>query len=129
MMCKLLTLASYKLMCKLLTLAVLVAFSGISKEPNRPPMNSTCPTWTLYNASTNRCECGDDIIGIVSCVPVEEFHNTCVVGVLHEFCMTLNIDQTKPLVGSCPFSVKNHTYQLPRLIVPNDTSQLDTVVC
>ena len=120
------------MMCKLLTLAVLVAFSGTSlglTKPNRLPMNSTCPTWTLYNASTNRCECGEDIFGIVTCVPVEGFHNMFVVGVLHGFCMTLNNDQTKLLVGSCPFSVKNHTYKLPRLIVPNDTSQLDTVVC
>ena len=120
------------MMCKLLTLAVLIAFSGTSlglTEPNKPPINSTCPTWTLYNTSTNRCECGQDIFGVVTCVSVEEFHNTFVVGVLHGFCMTLNIDQTNTLVGSCPFSVKTYPYRVPRLIVPNDTSQLDTVVC
>ena len=120
------------MMCKLLTLAVLVAFSGTFlglTETNRPPMNSTYPTWTLYDTSTNRCECGADIIGIVTCVPVEGFHNTFVVGVLHGFCKTLNNDQTKTLVGSCPFSVKTFLYQWPQLIVLNDTSQLSTVSC
>ena len=118
------------MMCKLLTLAVLVAFSGTSPdltEPNKPPVNSTCPIWTLYNASTNRCECGENIFGIVTCVPVEGFHNTFVVGVTHGFCMTLNNDQTKPVVGSCPFSVKRYPYQLH--IVPNDASQLDIAFC
>ena len=60
---------------------------------------------------------------------MEKFHNTFVVGVLHGFCMTLNNNQTKPLVGSCPFSVKKYPYQLPRLIIPNAISQLDTAVC
>ena len=103
-------------MCLQTPLAVLVAFSGTSlglTEPNKPPMNPTCPTWTLYNASTNRCECGEDIIGIVTCVPVEGFHNMFVAGVLHGFCMTLNNDQTKLLVGSCPFSVKTFPYRVP----------------
>ena len=60
---------------------------------------------------------------------MEKFHNTFVVGVLHGFCMTLNNNQTKPLVGSRPFSVKEYPYHLPRLIIPNDISQLDTAVC
>ena len=99
------------MMCKLLSLALVVAFSGASlglTKPNKPPMNSTCPTWTLYN---NRCECGEVIFGIVTCVTVEGFHNMFVVGVLHGFCMTLNNNQTKLLVGSCPFSVKKSYVQ------------------
>ena len=90
------------MMCMLLSLAVLLVLSGTSlgwKEPHKPPGNSTCPTWTLYNDSSNSCECGKDIF-VVTCVPVQGFPNTFTVGVLHGFCMTLNNDQTNVLVGS-----------------------------
>jgi len=38
-------------------------------------------------------------------------------------------DQTKTVVDSCPFSMKRFLNWDPWLIVPNDTSQLDKVVC
>ena len=45
--------------------------------------------------------------------------------------MTLNENQTKEVVGSCPFGLKTFLYQNQRLqhTVPNDTSDLDRVVC
>ena len=120
------------IMCKLLSLALLLVLSGASlglPETNKYPENSTCPTWTTYDYSTNSCKCGKDIHQIVHCIHLDECPNNFEVSVLYGFCMTLNEDQTKAVVGSCPFSIKRFLYWDPRLIVPNDTSQLDKAVC
>ena len=119
------------IMCKLLILAVLVVLSGASiglTETNKHPENSTCPTWTIYDYSTSSCKCGKDIDKIVSCIHIDP--NEFEVSVLCGFCMTLNEDQTKTVVGSCPFSIKGiKPYWYPRITVPNDTFQLDKDVC
>ena len=120
------------IMWKLLSLALLVVLSGASlglQETNKHPENSTCPTWTIYDYSTNSCKCGRGIDRIVSCIHIDECPNTFQVSVLYGFCMTMNEDQTKAVVGSCPFSIKLFPYWDPWLVVPNDTSQLDTDVC
>ena len=114
------------------SLILLVVFSGVSlgqKEPNDHYVNSTCPTWTIYDSSTNSCECGSNIHRIVSCILVDGCPKKFEISVIRGFCMTLNEDQTKTVVGSC-FSVPD-PYKEPRTthVVPNDTSQLDTDVC
>ena len=51
------------------SLVLLVVLSGVSlgqKEPNDHHMNSTCPTWTVYDSSTSSCECGIDWHGLFS---------------------------------------------------------------
>ena len=95
-------------------------------ETNKHLENSTCPTWTIYDYSTNTCKCGRGIDRIVSCIHID---NTFEVSVLYGFCMTLNEDQTKAVVGSCPFSIQCFRNWDPWLVVPNDTSQLDKAVC
>ena len=120
------------MLCKLLSLALLVVLSEASlglTETSKHPENSTCPTWTTYDYSTNSCKCGQDIDLVVSCIHIDECPNTFEVSVLYGFCMTLKEDQTKAVVGSCPFSIKRFPYWDPWLVVPNDTSQLDKAVC
>ena len=112
------------------SLVLLVVLSGVSlgqKEPNDYHVNSTCPTWTVYDSSTSSCECG--IHWIVFCKLVDGCPKHFEISVVHGFCMTLNEDQTKTVAGSC-FSIQD-SYQQPRTthVVPNDTSQLDTDVC
>ena len=114
------------------SLVLLVVLSGVSlgqKEANDHHVNSTCPTWTIYDSSTNSCECGSNVHRIVSCILVDGCPKKFEISVIRGFCMTLNEDQTKTVVGSC-FSVPD-PYKEPRTthVVPNDTSQLDTDVC
>ena len=114
------------------SLILLVVFSGVSlgqKEPNDHHVNSTCPTWTIYDSSTNSCGCGSNIHRIVSCILVDGSPKTFEISVIHGFCMTLNEDQTETVVGSC-FSIPDPYKQSPATyVVPNDTSQLETDVC
>ena len=114
------------------SLILLVVFSGVSlgqKEANDHHVNSTCPTWTIYDSSTNSCGCGSNIHRIVSCILVDGSPKKFEISVIRGFCMTLNEDQTETVVGSCfsipdPYKQSKATY-----VVPNDTSQLDTDVC
>ena len=121
------------MMCKLLSLALVVAFSGASlglKEPNRNQNTSTCPTWTIYDVSTNSCECGRNVYNAASCVRINECpKETFLVAVLYGYCMTLNKDESKTVVGACPYSVQRARDPWPRLTVPSNSSQLDAVVC
>ena len=116
------------------SLVLLVVLSGVylgQKEPNDHHVNSTCPTWTIYNSSTNSCECGWIAYNywIVSCKLVDGSHKHFEISVVRGFCMTLNEDQTKTVVGSClSIPVPNQTIRIA-YVVPNDTSQLDAAVC
>ena len=56
--------------------------------------NNSCKYWTQYNATTNRCECGEDIDKIVLCQKINE---SLSVSVFHGYCMTLNSKTKKQL--------------------------------
>ena len=115
------TVVMYKLFVLLVVLSGASLGQNVSKDHH---MNSTCPMWTTYDNSTNSCECGNDIHDVVSCSRVTGCPTQFELGVLHGFCMTANKEQTKTVVGSCPFSLK-----VFQLTVSSNTSQLDTAVC
>ena len=114
------------------SLVLLVVLSGVclgQKEPNDHHVNSTCPTWTTNHSSTNSCECGWNMDWIVSCKLVDGSHKHFEISVVYGFCMTLNEDQNKTVVGSClSVPVPKQTLRIT-YVVPNDTSQLDAAVC
>ena len=115
------TVVMYKLFVLLVVLSGASLGHKVSKDHR---LNSTCPTWTAYDNSTNSCECGSDIHHVVLCSHVAGCPTQFEVSVVHGFCMTVNKKQTKIVVGSCPFSL-----EVFQLTVPNDISQLDTAVC
>ena len=104
---------------------LLVVLIGTSFGQEDHPDNSTCPTWTVYKTSTNSCECGKDVHHIVYCVQVDGCPRKFDVSMFPKCCMTLAKDQTKAVVGSCPFSMHDWI----RLRVPSRLSQLDAAVC
>ena len=110
-------------------LFVLTGASLGQKEGILHPAEAICPTWTFYDPSIDSCKCGWDIHQIVFCVPVDGCPKTFEVSVRFGFCMTLNENQTKEVVGSCPFGLKTFSNQRLQYTVPNNTSELDRVVC
>ena len=118
----------HAMMSQLLVFVLLLVLNGASlgrKESNDHHLNSTCPTWTSYDNSTHSCKCGANLYQIVSCIDVGE----CPVSVLFGFCMTLNEDQTKVVVGSCPFTFPRYPKSMLRYTVPNNSFQLDKFFC
>ena len=89
------------------------------------PVNSTCPTWTIYDPQTNTCECGKGADGIVACNKVAGGFE---LSVLRGCCMTLNRDQTETVVGACPFNFRRKVY-LSSVVIPKHPLQLNTDVC
>ena len=104
--------------------ALVLLLSGASFGLNDDdPVNSTCPTWTIYDPQTNSCMCGWTIKRMVLCQPVACGFEVTMLG---GFCMTLHKDQTEVAVGACPFISQK---QLSSLVIPTHPSQLDTTVC
>ena len=59
---------------------------------------ATCPMWMLINDSTNKCECGDSLNGIVSCEGDAEHRR---LSLLPCYCMTYSEAANTTVVGSC----------------------------
>ena len=86
------------------------------------PVNSTCPTWTIYDPQTNTCECGKGADRIVACNKVA---GGVELSVLRRYCMTLNRDQTETVVGACPFNFRKRV----SFVIPKHPLQLNANVC
>ena len=113
-------------MNRFVAFVLLVVLSGASLGQEDHPENSTCPTWTVHNTSTNSCECGMDVHHIVDCEQLDGCPRKFDITVFPRCCMMLTKDQMKTVVGSCPFSM-HHSWT--RLRVPSRLSQLDAAVC
>ena len=113
-------------MCKFVAFVLIVVLNGASFGQEDHPENFTCPTWTVYNTSTNSCECGVDIHFIVYCEQLDGCPRKFDISVFPRCCMTLSKDQMKAVVGSCPFSMHE---SWSRARVPSYLSQLDAAVC
>ena len=118
-------------MCKVQIVALLVVLSGASLASNKKmdhQVNSTCPTWTNYDPLTGSCECGVDVGHTVSCFHTDKKY---YVAVLFRFCMTLNKNGIKEVVGSCPFNIARQQYRHSffSLIIPTNVNDLDQRVC
>ena len=70
------------------------------------PQSHNCSTWTYFDNVTHSCVCGAII----------------------RFCMTQNKEQTKVVVGPCPYNEREHkgSQYIP---VPSDATKLDGTVC
>ena len=112
--------------------AFIVVLSAISlalnEQKDNDYVNVTCPTWTICNPQNSTCKCGVDLSHIVYCI---EDGCEAQVAVLYGFCMTLNKDQTKVVVGSCPYNIvrKILSHYWLYLKVPNRTSHMDGRIC
>ena len=59
---------------------------------------AACPVWMLINGSTNKCQCGDSLKGIVSCEGNNDHHR---LSLLPCYCMTYSEAANTTVVGSC----------------------------
>ena len=99
-----------------MSLALIVVLSGVCVVLSDHHVNVTCPMWMTYNPLTNSCDCGSKVFHTAHCIHRKGYQ----VAVLYGFCMTLNKDQTKTVVGACM-----ETF----LTVPSHPLQLEEVVC
>ena len=85
-----------------------------------------CPVWTTYNSSTQHCECGDSIRGVVHCDP-----DTRKVSLLRCYCITYNEDTNGTVVGPCIITCLTSRFcALTELDKQNVfTSQLNQKMC
>ena len=85
-----------------------------------------CPTWFVFNNATNRCECGDNLGGIVVC----DFE-TSRVYITSCYCMTEEGDHG-PIVGGCSTNCyirkSNSTFQM-YYHLPRNVSELSREMC
>ena len=113
-------------------LASLVVLSGAVlglNELSDALMDTSCSPGTVYDSLHHYCTCAaatsSTTFRTVSC----RYENgKFKVGVLLGYCMTMNSKRSEVVVGSCPFNIKP-THHETYTLVPNNTSQLDTVVC
>ena len=85
-----------------------------------------CPTWyreTKHNGVT-RCVCGATLEGTVRCDDA-----TLKTLILSGSCISYNITFNDTVVGRCPFSYHYPDAQTVFVILPNDTSKLNSFMC
>ena len=101
-----------------------------SSDGQLQPESHDCPTWTYFNSDTQRCQCGRRVHHFASCVADG---NTSKVEVLVRFCMTQNKEQTKVVVGPCPYNskptLKNDVNLDVYISVPRNITELDKALC
>ena len=63
-----------------------------------------CQYWGEYNYTEKRCECGSDLYGIVHC---KSDGDEVSIGTIFGYCVTLNNQKSKAVVGACPHHQKS----------------------
>ena len=87
---------------------------------------SNCPSWFIYNKSTEQCECGSSVGGRVNCNNVYK-----TVYIINCNCMTQD-DHLGVAVGSCftncYLGKSNSSFEMYYQL-PSNPSELNTVLC
>ena len=89
--------------------------------------NHDCPTWTYFSNASQSCQCGPHLHYMISCI---QDGNSSEVEVFYQFCMTQNNEQTKVVVGACPYNRGGHAFAVHRFrSLPSNVTQLDREMC
>ena len=78
-------------------------------DPLLQKWSSNCQYWSYYNRETNTCDCGSNLFSIVSCKATEGANTEVDVSVIYGYCITLNNNMDKAVVGACPYHYKQCT--------------------
>ena len=113
---------------KLLTI-ILLALSAnfiIIECGNEIKLNDImdCPPWTILNETSNNCECGSDLKGIVQCNS-----KTLEVSVKACYCMTYSEKLNGTFVSYCLYACSYYNFQEYHHIYAKNTSELNEKVC
>ena len=112
---------------KLLTI-ILLALSAnfcIIECGNEIKLNDMdCPPWTILNETSNNCECGSDLKGIIQCNS-----KTLEVSVKACYCMTYSEKLNGTFVSYCLYACSYYNFQDYHHIYAKNTSELNEKVC
>ena len=87
---------------------------------------SVCLYWAHYNRESNKCECASDLFGIVNCRRPEGGGTEMNVSIIYGYCMTLDSQQNKAVVGACPY---HHMHCPPTCKYHLVSRNITTVFC
>ncbi len=117
--------------------AVALIYSGEGSLDISEPSGSDlgpdiCPPWFIYNETTSKCQCGNDLGGIVKCNDKEGAQENAIMDC---YCMTHD-EKLGTVVGSCEYNCdyhkdKNAKYNRDVLYrpLPLNTSLLNEEMC
>ena len=107
-----LSLSAFKHRATLLTIAVSII------------LLHNCPPWMYFSNATQSCQCGPTLHRVILCI---KDGNSSQVVVFFRFCMTQNNEQTKVVVGACPYNRGSGRYEsLGRYrFLPTNVTELD----
>ena len=85
--------------------AVVVAEGRLIGDSKLSSGQPQCPVWTVYNYTSQQCECGESLGGIVEC----HLNNQSSVSISLKLCYFLsqyciNESDCSEVVSNCPFS-------------------------
>ena len=115
-------------MTEKLLIIILLALSAnfvLIKCGNESKLKDVCPPWTILNETSNNCECGSDLDGIVQCNS-----KTLEVSVKACYCMTYSEKLNGTFVSYCLYkcSYTSHFHEYHQIFTKN-TSELNEEVC
>ena len=90
-------------------------------------VSHACPVWFTYNTTTNRCDCGSSLKGVVHC----DLENKRI-SLLYCYCMTSNTDEDAVVVGPCDAMCtrkKTPDCQSFNQIQTNTSQELNSEMC
>ena len=83
-----------------------------------------CLPWTILNETSNNCECGDDLDGIIECNS-----KTLEVSVKACYCMTYSEKLNGTFVSYCLYACSYYHFQEYHHIYAKNVSELNEEVC
>ena len=109
----------------ILTATIVYKSGGASNTNSSGNVTDHCPTWQLYNTTFKKCQCGDDVHGVVRCSEI-----TNDVQILNCYCMTVN-QSGQMEVGKCISGCEHSTTKKSdiRYSLPQDKSKLNDWLC
>ena len=87
--------------------ALVLVYSGVeclNNSESSDPGHDICPPWFIYNETTSKCQCGNDLGGIVKCNDKEGAQANAI---LECYCMTHD-EKLGTVVGNCLLNCVNH---------------------
>ena len=101
-------------------------FTSLLVIANLQPNDFSCPYWARYNNDSNKCECASAIFSIVNCKKAKGRDSEMNVSIIYGYCMTLDNQQNKAVVGACPY---NHNHCPPRCHYQLVSRNITAVFC
>ena len=109
----------------MLIFTVVVVFTISKVSATNDSLSFDCPTWQLYNITSEKCECGDSIHSAVKCN-----ETTNDVELLDCYCMTLN-QKRQMEVGKCLIGCEHSPLKTDSVFnpLPQDKLKLNDWLC